>query len=371
MIKIACIGNISRDYALTTGLHAYTSLGGNALFTALSSVSLGVTTTVFGNMGHEDMEVYKTEGLSDLISNKYEPIFPNSFNELYIFSKEHNGQLHLEGINHIDGLGNVVFIKSKTDYSSSSDTYIYSLAPRLDEYFVINNMHILAEFDAILLCPVNGEVSGKLVKVIRECCKNSFLTIDMQGTVRQVGIDRKEYSTFVPEIQDYISNVDFIKLNDIEAQYAFGIKIPIPVTRSNWHTILRYPIEQILHYTKTCNPDLIFMITFGAEGLIIITDSRKIIFIKALPSTVIDHLGAGDAAHAAFVKCFLLAKNIQGDCYAATERIICAGIASSVSGSLVVQGMGALGCLSLENFDQAMSRLDIQNQVLSYDISSL
>lgn len=370
MLTIACIGNISRDYILASGQHAYTSLGGNALFTALPSVALGAATTIFGNMGHGDIGLSMTKGISDFNISNFEPIFPNSLAELNIFSRKYNRLLYLDKIRNIDGAGNIAFIKPKTEYSSFSETYIYSLAPILDEYFALKYMQFFVQCDAILFCPVNGEVSVRLIKLIRKYCKKSFLSIDMQGTVRQVGTDRKEYYTAITEIQDYIANVDFIKLNDIEAQYAFGIKNPVPATKLNWYTVLGKSIGKILHYANNYNPNLIFMITLGSEGLILGMSSRQIILINALPSNVIDHLGAGDAAHAAFVKSLLASKNINANYLVETDQIVRAGIAASIAGSLVVRGKGALGRLSVENFDQEMGAMNLSNQVMFFDFPS-
>ncbi|MHB1350325.1 MAG: PfkB family carbohydrate kinase [Desulfobulbaceae bacterium] len=371
MLRIASIGNISRDYIITTGGFAYTSLGGNALFTALSSVALCANTTIFGNMGCNNIELFKLQKNIDFKAVKFESIFPNSIDDLITFSQTNNGLLHLEGINSLDIIGNILLIKAKNEYNSFPDTYVYSLSPQIDYDFLLKYMHIFTNCDAIMLCPVLGEIHAPLVKFMRRHCQNSFITIDLQGVVRRVDSDKHEYHASVEEIEGYINSTDFIKFNDLEVQHALGLMQPTPATELNWTTILKDPINKLFTYMEICNPNLIFMITFGAEGMILGVSNRQIIYIKSLESNVIDHLGAGDAAHASFVCSLLSSKKNQKHSALDISHIVRAGIAASVAGSLAVQGKGALGHLSQENFDREMAQIVVQKQVSLYNYSDL
>lgn len=272
---ITAIGNPVYDYIKTQKIETDGRvLSGCATNAALVLSHLGQEVRLIGAIGED----FKESCLQKLSGRSIVPIM--------IDSKVTGGF----SLVYYDDFGNrTLDILGRADNIQNLDTDIYS------------------DSEAVLIGPILGEISFKLIKEIRRNF-DGFLFCDPQGLLRQINKTGHITHEMPRGIEKTLSVFDVVKPNELEAQILTGIDC-----RQNPH--------QAAEIIKGWGPKIV-IVTLAELGSVIY-DGRKFIDIPPFGVDLVDATGAGDTYMAGFTFEYLRTKDLWlAGCFASAVSSI-------------------------------------------------
>ena len=284
----------------------YSSIGGCALFSGMFAVKLGVNTNLLTTYGSDINELQCgliTRGKKTLHTGEYRPVFPRNLSEVSLDSSGDKVKLTIINIGKMSTCSTSICIfQSGVGAKYISGAIVYNMAPNIEGGDIVGSKIYLCHPNAYLLCPTMDEFAEDVTKSIRDCDPLSIISLDAQGCVRKVASNGHEYYAEWRNVARHLKYLDIIKMNEFEAQYAFGFSTIREVNRKNWYHVLHSVIDKIGSMAEQYNKRLIFMITLGSDGMLVGIGKWHLAYIEPFKVNEVDPFGAGDSCHVAFVK---------------------------------------------------------------------
>jgi len=298
------------------------TLGGSVSFGSLSlcSYTNDVKINIISNLGSLNFD----RSLLDLLKNK---------------------DIDLKGLKWFE-VNNTNFV---LDYFNHSRTLILkSRSPNL-EFKDIPIDYISNPPDLIVLAPLCNEISYEYITKILKYFPNTYIGIDLQGFIRKI----EDGHVSIVRDENIISNIEKI-VNLV------GNKLILKGSEDEMKILSDKQdiYETMYHFEKGSHselqPDVIFIMTLGERGSLIVKKGEALLKIPAFKSTgVIDETGAGDVYFSVFLYEFLKSdktwKSIEKAAY----------LASSAA-SFSVQKTGPYGFVTKE---EVLERVKSKNYI--------
>ncbi len=154
-------------------------------------------------------------------------------------------------------------------------------------------LKLLADCDYLILMPLNEtDISFGAVQEFRRISQ-ALIFLDVHGLITGIDKTGKRYKKDWEHAEEWLKNVDFLKMNDKEAPWASGLAL------ERYEDYAQYSVNMVSRGVSAC------WITFGDQSSLVAWRRNDRIFWGNVPvvdvGTVVDTVGCGDSASAGFI----------------------------------------------------------------------
>ncbi len=162
-------------------------------------------------------------------------------------------------------------------------------------------LNLLADCDYLILMPLNEtDVTLDDVRNFRKTSRPAIF-LDIHGLITGLDENGNRYKKEWEYADEWLKNIDFLKMNDKEAQWAAGRSLEKHEDYANYAT------DMVSRRLTAC------WITFGDQSSLVAWRRNDRIFWADVPvvdvEKVADTVGCGDTASAGFIYCYAKLRN--------------------------------------------------------------